>query len=251
MTLHYEIDGPDGAPVLLMGGSLGTDLTMWDAQLPLADAFRLVRFDHRGHGGSPVPAGPYEIADLARDVLELMDEQELERGAYCGLSIGGMVGMWLGAHAPERIERLILICTSAYMPPASKWRERAEAVRAAGSTAPIVDAVTAGWLTPDFVPVHPQSRERLRAMLLAAPVEGYAECCGAIERMDLRAELPRISIPTLVVSARDDPATPPPNQVEIAEAIPGARLETVAPAAHISVVEQPAAINRLIREHLR
>jgi 3-oxoadipate enol-lactonase len=119
MTLHHELSGPEDAPVVLMGSSLGTSLQMWDGQLPLADRLRLVRFDHRGHGASPSPPGPYEIADLAGDVLALMDELGIERAHYCGLSLGGMIGMWLAANAPERIERLVLICTSAHMPPAS------------------------------------------------------------------------------------------------------------------------------------
>ena len=132
MRLHHELSGPEGAPVVLMGSSLGTSLQMWDGQLPLAERLRLVRFDHRGHGASPSPPGPYEIADLAGDVVALMDELGIERARYCGLSIGGMIGMWLAANAPERIERLVLICTSAHMPPASRWQERAAAVLAAG-----------------------------------------------------------------------------------------------------------------------
>lgn len=249
-ALHHEVSGPVEAPALLMGGSLGTSLRMWDSQLSLADDLRLVRFDHRGHGGSAVPAPPYEIADLGRDVLELMDRLELERAFYCGLSIGGMVGMWLGANAPERFERLVLLCTSAHMPPAAAWQERAEAVLRAGSVEPIADAVVERWLTAEFAQRHTEVRARLRAMLVATPAEGYAGCCGAIERMDLRGELSRISAATLVISGADDPATPPEQQRLIAEAIPGARHETVGPAAHLAAVEQPEAVNQLIREHL-
>jgi len=119
MTLHHTLSGPDDAPVLLLGASLGTNVRMWEAQLSLAQSFRLLRFDHRGHGQSPAPPGPYELADLAGDVLELMDSLGIARASLCGLSLGGMVGMWLGAHAPERIERLVLLCTAAHMPPAS------------------------------------------------------------------------------------------------------------------------------------
>jgi len=248
--LHHEITGPPDAPVLLMGGSLGTTLGMWDGQLPLAERLRLVRFDHRGHGGSPVPPGPYEIEDLGRDVLELMDRLGVERAHYCGLSIGGMVGMWLGAGAPERIDRLILICTAAHMPPASTWRERIETVLAAGSVEPLADATLGRWLTPEFAAAHPELRDRIRAMLVATSPEGYAACCGAIERMDLRAALPAIRSPTLVISGDRDPSTPVANQVEIARAIPGARHEIVGPAAHLAAVERPEEVNRLIMEHL-
>ncbi|HET9718899.1 MAG TPA: 3-oxoadipate enol-lactonase [Solirubrobacteraceae bacterium] len=250
MTLHHKSSGPAKAPVLLMAGSLGTNLRMWDSQLPLSERLRIVRLDHRGHGESPTPPGPYEIADLGRDVLGLMDILEVERASICGLSLGGMVGMWLAAHAPERLERLILICTAAHMPPASAWQERAAAVLAAGSTEPIADAVVDRWLTPEFAAAHAELRADLRAMLVATRPEGYAWCCGAIERMDLRGDLPGVRAPTLVISGTDDLATPPERQREISEAIPGARHEVVGPAAHVAAVEAPAAINRLIAEHL-
>ena len=250
LTLHHEIDGPDDAPVLLLGGSLGATTEMWERQLPLADTYRLVRFDHRGHGRSPAPPGPYEIADLAADVLGLMDAVGVERASFAGLSLGGMVGMWLGRHAPERIQRLVLICTAAHMPPASAWRERADAVRAAGSTEPVADAIVERWLTPGYGAAHPEVRAWLRTMLVASPPEGYIECCGAIERMDLRPLLPDLAVPTLVISGAEDPSTPPDRQREIAAAIPGARHEIVGPAAHFAAIEQADAVNRLIRRHL-
>ncbi len=249
-ALGHEIRGPLGVPVLLLGGSLGTTLQMWDAQLPLADHLRLVRFDHRGHGGSPVPPGPYEIEDLGRDVLELMDSLGLERAHYCGLSIGGMVGMWLGANAPERIDRLVLLCTAPYMPPASMWQERARTVLEAGSAEPIADAVLERWLTSEFAADHRDVRATLREMLVGTSAEGYAACCGAIERMDLRRELPAIGAPTLVISGDRDPSTPVEQQELIAGAIPGARHEIVGPAAHLAAIEQADAVNRLILEHL-
>jgi 3-oxoadipate enol-lactonase len=250
-ALHYEVSGPDDAPVVLMGGSLGTPLAMWDRQLPLAERLRLVRFDHRGHGRSPVPPGAWEIADLGRDVLELMDSLKLERAHYCGLSLGGMVGMWLGANAPERIERLVLLCTSAHMPPPSLWQERIDAVLAADSVEPLADGTIARWLTQEFAAAHPDVREWVREMLIGTPAAGYAACCGAIQRMDLRPSLPSIRAPTLVVSGAGDPSTPPDHQALIAAAIPDARHEVIEPAAHLAAVEQHEEINRLILEHLR
>jgi len=241
---HHEVTG-DG-PTVLMGSSLGTSLQMWDGQLPLAQRFRLVRYDHRGHGESPSPPGPYEIADLASDVLEL----GLGRTHYVGLSIGAMIGMWLAANAPERIDRLILICTSAQLGPPSMWQERAAKVVEAGSTEPVADPVVDRWLTPAFAAEHPDARAKLRAMLTSADPAGYAACCGAIERMDLRADLGRITAPTLVISGADDLATPVEHQRLIAEAIPGARHEILSPAAHVAAVEQADAVNRLIEEHL-
>jgi len=241
---HHEVTG-DG-PTVLMGSSLGTSLQMWDGQLPLAEGFRLVRYDHRGHGESPAPPGPYEIADLASDVLEL----GLGRTHYVGLSIGAMIGMWLAANAPERIDRLILICTSAQLGPPSMWQERAAKVLEAGSTEPVADPVVDRWLTPAFAAEHPDARAKLRAMLTSADPAGYAACCGAIERMDLRADLGRITAPALVISGADDLATPVEHQRLIAEAIPGARHEILSPAAHVAAVEQADAVNRLIEEHL-
>ena len=250
MLLFSETTGPEAAPVLLMGSSLGTSMDMWDSQLALAERLRIVRFDHRGHGRSPVPRGPYEIADLGRDVIELMDALEIERASYCGLSIGGMVGIWLGANAPERIERLVLVCTSAHLPPAEGWAERAAKVRAAGTVGVVADAVVARWLTPAYAEEHPELVAELRAMLVATDPEGYASACGAIERMDLRDQLGRIAAPTLVISGSGDEATPPEHQELIAASIPGGRLETVDPAAHLAAVERPARVNELIANHL-
>jgi 3-oxoadipate enol-lactonase len=251
VALHHEIAGPQDAPVLLLAGALGTSLDVWDALVePLAERLRVVRVDHRGHGRSPVPPGPYEIADLAGDVLALLDDLGVQRAHLAGVSIGAMVAMWLGAHAPERVDRLVLICTSAHMAPASRWAERAAAVLNAGSVEAVADTVVERWLTPPFAAEHPQVRAWLRAMLAAQPADGYAACCGAIERMDLRGDLPRITAPTLVVSGADDDATGPEHQELIAAAIPGARLVSLAGAAHQAAVEQPAATTRLILEHL-
>lgn len=206
MMLHHEISGDEGAPVLLLGGSLGTTLEMWDGQMPLDERLRLVRFDHRGHGGSPAPPAPYEIANLGRDVLALMDSLGLERAA---------------------------------------------AVLEAGSCEAVADGVVERWLTPDYAADNAEGRAELRAMLVATDAAGYAACCGAIERMDLRDQLPGIDVPTLVISGSDDPATPIEHQRLIAEAIPGARHEIVGPAAHLAAIQQSEAVNRLILEHLR
>ncbi len=249
--LHHDLTGPEDGPPLVLAGSLGTSLEMWEFQWPLSVRHRLVALDVRGHGRSPVPPGPYTIAELGGDVLETMDSLGLARASFCGVSIGGMIGMWLGAHAPERIERLVLVCTSARLGPPEAWRERIDTVRGAGSVDPLADAVVARWLTPPFAAAHPELRDRLRAMLAGCDPEGYAGCCAAIETMDLRDELPAISAPTLVISGSEDQATPPEHQELIAARVPGARHEVVSPAAHIAVVERPEHVNRLIEEHLR
>lgn len=250
-ALRYRTDGPLDAPVLLLGPALGTALELWDPCLDaLTERWRVVRHDHRGQGGSPVPPGPYTVDDLGRDVLALMDTLGLEHAAYAGISIGGMVGLWLAAHAPERITRLVACCTSAHPSECADWAERAATVRSAGGTAPIADGVVARWLTPAFASAHPEVADGLRAMLLASPADGYAACCDALERLDLRADLPRIMAPTLVIGADGDEAIPAEQGRPIAAAVPGARFELLAGAAHIPIAERPAELTALILDHL-
>lgn len=249
VALHDSQAGE--GPPLLLGGSLGTTLAMWEPVLAeLTGACRVIRFDTRGHGGSPVPTGPYGIDDLGGDVLALMDRLGLERASYCGLSIGGMVGQWLGIHAPERIDRLVLLCTSAHLPPAEGWHDRAATVRAAGSPAAIAGAVVERWFTPGFAAANPELIEGYEAMVGSVPAEGYAGCCEAIGGMDLRPELERVAAPTLVVAGAQDPATPPAHGRAIAEAVRDGRLEVLDPGAHLIAVERPGEIAELILQHV-
>lgn len=250
-ALNVEVSGPERAPVLVLGGSLGTTLAMWEPQLPaLERSVRVVRIDHRGHGGSPVPAAPYTLADLGADVLAVLDRLGLERVSYAGVSLGGMIGLWLAVHAPERIDRLVAICSSAHVEP-GPFHERARAVRAAGSTRAIADAVVERWLTPAYAAAHPERREWLRAMVIGTDPEGYAGCCEAIAGLDLRSELGSVRAPALVVGGAQDASLPATEHAErVAAAIPGARYELLDPAAHIPTVERADAVNRLILGHL-
>jgi 3-oxoadipate enol-lactonase len=249
MTPHHVLSGPPDAPVLVLGHSLGTDLSMWDGvAAALGGRLRLLRFDHRGHGSSPVTPGPYTIEDLGRDLLALLDNLGLDRVDYCGLSLGGMVGMWLAAHAPERVDRLALCCTSAWLPPADGWLDRAARVRAGGMKA-VADLALGRWFSPDWVASHPAEVERARQMLLRVPAEGYAGCCEAIASMDLRAELPSIAADTHVVAGGDDMATPPSHGEAIAAAIPRARLVVLPGRAHLAAVEDPDAVAGLLLRH--
>jgi 3-oxoadipate enol-lactonase len=251
VALHHRVDGSDQDSVLLMGGSLGTTLAMWEPQLPaLSDVIRVVRFDHRGHGGSPAPDGPYSVDELGGDVLALLDRLELERVSYCGLSIGGMVGQWLAINAPERIEKLVLICTSSYLPPADAWRARAATVREAGTPEPVADTVLARWFTGAYAELHPDVVARHRRMLVETAAEAYASCCEAIAGLDLRAGLGAIAAPTLVIAGRQDPASPPEHGAAIADAVPGARLEVLDRAAHLASVERATEVTGLIAGHL-
>jgi 3-oxoadipate enol-lactonase len=244
--LGHTVDGPDDAPVLVLGPSLGTTRDMWLPQLPeLSARFRVVRYDHLGHGDSDVPTGPYTVQRLARAVLSLTGELGVDRCHYAGVSLGGMVGMWLAAHAPERVDRLALLCTSAHLPPAQGWRDRAEQVLAHG-TGSISQTVAGRWFTPAFPDVAPYA-----AMVAATPAAGYAACCLAIAEMDQRPVLDRITADTLVISGHDDPATPPEHGRTIAAGIgAGARFIELADAAHLANVERPAEVTRLLLDHL-
>lgn len=250
MIPYSIVDGPAGAPVLVLANSLGATVEMWEPQLPaLAERFRVVRFDTRGHGRSAVPDGPYTIEDLGGDVLALLDELGVPRAHFCGLSLGGMVGMWLAAHAPQRIDRLVLCCTSARPGSPESWAHRAATVRAEG-TAAIADLVVSRWLTPECARRRPDLAARLRAMLAATPAEGYASCCGVIETLDLTRVLPRITAPTLVLHGADDPAFPPSHGADIAAAVPGARFALVRGAAHLANVERAEVVTALVVDHL-
>jgi len=248
--LNYLLEGPEDAPALVLSNSLGTSLEMWDDQVSvLGGRFRLLRYDTRGHGGSPAPPGPYAIEDLGGDVVRLLDRLGLERASFCGLSVGGMTGMWLAAEAPERVERLVLLCTSALLGPKGVWDERIATATERGMAA-LVDGVIERWFTRAFRSENPGVVEKMAATLRETDPEGYAGCCVAIRDMDLRDQLPSIEAPTLVVSGAEDPATPPKHGRLIRDAIPDARFEVVPDAAHIANVERPEEITSLILNHL-
>jgi 3-oxoadipate enol-lactonase len=252
VVLNHEISGAEGAPALLLGGSLGTSLAMWRAQVEaLSKRHRVIAFDQRGHGHSFAPPGPYSIEELGADVVALIDHLGLERVSYCGLSIGGMIGIWLAAEAPERLNRVVLMCTSAHAPPASRWLERAALVREAGTPGVVADTVVERWFTPAWAQSNAAIVAAYRAMIATTDAEGYASCCEAIAAMDLRDKLPRISAPTLVISAAEDLALPSEHQRLIAENVPGARFATIEDAAHIPTAQHPDTVNRLIQEHLQ
>ncbi len=235
VRLHYRLDGPEDAPVLMLSNSLGTTLDMWAPQLPvLAQRFRVLRYDSRGHGGSQLTPGPYTINQLAGDAVGLLDALGIGRTHFCGLSLGGMVGQWLGVHAPERIDRLILCNTAARIGPPELWNTRIEAVRQGGMDA-ITEAVLGRWFTAGFL--DNPAVAPLRTMLLAASAEGYMACCAAVRDMDQRDSIARISRPTLVIAGSHDLATPPADGRFLVERIAGAEYLQL-DAGHLSNVEQ-------------
>jgi 3-oxoadipate enol-lactonase len=249
IEVPYRVDGAEDAPPLVLSNSLGSTSEMWDPQVPaLSERFRLIRYEHCGHGDAPVPPEPYDLDDLGGDVVALLDRLGIERSDFCGLSLGGMIGMWLGINAPERIRRLVLLCTSPMLSREHDWALRGRTVREQGTGA-VAEAVVERWFTPRYAEEHPDTVARMRAMVTETPATGYAGCCGAIERMDLVPELGSIRAPTLVVAGTEDPATPPPHAEVIAEHIPDCRMELV-PAAHLASWERPDEVTRLILSHL-
>lgn len=250
---NYRIDGPahlsTEAPVVVLSNSLGTNLAMWEPQISaLAQRFRVLRYDSRGHGATTATPGPYTITQLGRDVIVLLDALAIPRAHFCGLSLGGMVGMWLGVNAPERIDRLVLCNTSPRVGSPETYNARIGKVRAEG-LAGLADAILERWFTPAFRQRAPDALTRMRAMLIATPSEGYAGACAAIRDMDQWDALPQIRRPTLVIAGAHDMATPAADGRRIAQSIAGAKYVEL-DAAHISNIEADAAFTAAISDFL-
>ncbi|WP_392672381.1 3-oxoadipate enol-lactonase [Streptomyces sp. LN785] len=247
--LHHRVDGRDSAPPLILGPSLGTSLAVWDPQTPsLARTHRVVRWDLPGHGRSPaglLPEGG-TVADLGQLVLGLADALGIEEFAYAGISLGGAVGTWLAVHHPGRVSSLAVLCSSARFGEPQGWHDRAALVRAEG-TGPVAGTAAARWFTPSFAN-SPAARATVDDISAADP-GAYAALCDALARFDLRAELSRITAPTLVVAGREDPATPVAHARELADGIPGAALTEVAHAAHLAGVERPVPVLAALLGH--
>jgi 3-oxoadipate enol-lactonase len=243
--IAYRFDGPADAPVLLLSNSLGTTMEMWEPQkAAFAEHFRVLRYDMRGHGGSDAPAGAYSLDRLGRDAIELLDALGIGQVDFCGLSLGGMVGQWLAIRAPERLRRIVLANSSAFMGPPSAWDARVRLVREQGIAA-VAAASVERWFTPGFVADAGAAVDQISEMLLANRVDGYAGCCAAIRDMDLRRLGSLITVPTLVIGGDADPATPAAHSEALAAPIAGAELMFLS-AAHLSNVEQPEAFTRAV-----
>lgn len=247
---NVKIDGPAQAPVLLLSNSLSSDLSMWNPQIEAwAQDFRVVRYDSRGHGKSPAPGRPYSIAELGRDALALMDRLKIDKAHWCGLSKGGMVGMWLATHHPERLGRVVLANTAARMGPPDLWNARIQTVGRRGMEA-IADATVARWFTAGFIAADKTTIGKVRKMIVATPAQGYAGCCAAIRDMDQRAAISSIDLPVLVIVGAHDPATPPAAGQFIHSQIKGSKLVTL-DAAHVSNLEKPAQFSAAVLDFLK
>jgi 3-oxoadipate enol-lactonase len=250
VAVDAVVTGPADAPVVVLSNSLGATYQMWNPQVAaLEERFRVVRYNTRGHGGSPVPDGPYSIDDLADDLVALLDRLGVGRAHLVGLSLGGMTALRVAARDSERVDRLAVLCTGAQLPPASGWTDRATTVRSGGSGA-VATAVVERWFTAKYLSAHPEVRQAAEAMVTATPAQGYAACCEAIAALDLRDELASITAPTLAIAGADDPATPPPKLEEIATGVKNGKLLVVARAAHLANAEQPGIITPALIEHL-
>jgi len=249
INLHYRSDGDPALPCLILSNSLGTALSMWDAQADaLSDRFHVLRYDTRGHGLSETGPGPGDIARLGRDVLALLDHLGIARAAFCGISMGGLVGQWLAVHAPQRIERLVLANTAASIGSPAAWQARAALVRADGMDA-VADGAAARWFTPEFAARETGVVARLVHGLRDQSPEGYAACCDALAGADLRGDVASITAPTLVIAGEFDPVTTVADAAWLAGRIGGASTVTLA-ASHISNIEAGDRFTDTVRRFL-
>jgi 3-oxoadipate enol-lactonase len=236
LRMYYELDGPADAPTLVLSNSLGTNLSLWDPQLPVfTQRFRVLRYDSRGHGQTSATQGEYLVELLGRDVLQLLDSLNLQRVNFCGLSVGGMTGMWLGVNAPQRLERLALSNTAPKIGKPDTWNERIRAVREGGTQA-VAQQVIERWFTPEFRRNHPEEVAKTRRMIESTSTNGYVGSCAAVRDFDFWEKVSAIRAQTLVLTGTHDSAAPPSDAQKLAKQIPGARY-TELPAAHISNVE--------------
>ncbi len=245
LRVHYRLDGAAHGAVLVLAHSLGMDLSMWDAQASAwSERFRVLRYDSRGHGRTAVTPPPYAVPALAQDVLGLLDALHLERVHFCGLSMGGLVGMWLAAHVPQRIDRLILCSTAARIGTVERWNERMEAVRR-GGLASVSSGAVERWFSASFRERWPDVVTQTRARFERTHADGYLGWCAAIRDADLGPDLPAIKAPTLVLTGSTDPATTPAEGRQLAGAIADARYVEL-PAAHLSNLEAGEALTAAV-----
>ncbi len=247
--INVEVEGPADAPTLMLSNSLGTNLHMWDPQAPeFAKHYRVIRYDRRGHGQSDVPEGPYSMERLGRDAIAVLDALGIEKTNWCGLSMGGMVGQWLGANAPDRMEKLVLSNTNFHYADKAPWHDRIKLIEEKG-LGQLVDGNMQRWFTEGFRNRAPDIIATMKEMFVATDVKGYVGCCQAIMAMDFRESNAGVTTPTLVIVGAQDVATPPAAGEAIQQQIKGAKLASI-DAAHISNMEQPAAYTKTVLDFL-
>ena len=248
--LAYRFDGPADAPVVLLSNSLMSSMAMWQPQMDALAGFRVLRMDTRGHGQSQATPGPYSIAMLAADVVGLLDARGLQRVHFVGLSMGGMIGQYLGAHHGERLLSLALCDTASEMPTIAMWNQRIESARRDG-TAALAEATLQRWFTAPFIARAPAAIAAVRAMIAATPTEGYVGCASAVRDMSQTALLADIRVPTTVIVGEHDPACTVEQSRLLHERIAGSSLHVLADCAHLANIEQPEAFNRALLGFIR
>lgn len=249
---RVTVDGDEAAPALILSNSLGTTLEMWEPQVAAFSAgYRLIRYDTRGHGGSPVTAGPYRFEDLGQDVLAVLDALRIDRAAFCGISMGGHTGLWLGIHAGTRLSAIAVCNSAAKIGAESAWRERAAMVRSGGSAGmrTLAGSAPKRWFTDGFIQVQPDTVQRAQEGIAGIDPEGYAACCEALATSDLRADIGRIIVPTLLLAGVSDPVTTVTDAQAMQASIPGARV-VVVQASHLSNLEAPQAFNQAVLDFI-
>lgn len=250
---RIDLQGPEGAPVLVFSNSLGTTLEMWDAQAKtFSSQYRVLRYDTRGHGASIANAGPYQFSQLGGDVLSILDSLGIEQAHFCGISMGGLTGLWLGVHAGQRLRSITVANSAAKIGAEAAWRERAAMVRANGSAAmqTLAESSPSRWFTESFIASQPQVVQTAQAWIASIPPEGYASCCEALATEDLRAAISSIQTPTLLIGGSADPVTTVADAQAMQAAIAGAELATV-PASHLSNLEAPQAFDLALGSFLQ
>ncbi len=251
ISINYKIEG--SGPWVTLSHSLSCDLTMWDAlAASLAPTFTVLRYDTRGHGGTSAPEGDYSFDQLTADVIGLLDALKVQRSHFVGLSMGGMIGQHFALAAPQRLERLVIANSTSRIPPEAGplWDERIAIARTQGC-AGVVEGTLGRWFTPGFRSAQPIEMARIAGLIAATPAAAYIGCAGAIRALDITARIGAIRAPTLVIAGADDPGTPPAMSEVIASTIPGARLEIIPSASHLSCIEQPETFNRLVAAFLK
>jgi 3-oxoadipate enol-lactonase len=249
----YRMDGPAGAPVVMLSHSLATTMEMWKPQLPaLTKDYLVLSYDMRGHGRTSAPGGAYSFPMLAHDVVGLLDHLRIERVGFVGLSIGGMIGQYLAIHHADRLRCVVLCSTTSAIPEAGRpmWDERIAAVES-GGMAIQVEATLERWFTPPYRSAHPDVMDWIGGMIRETPVAGFIGCGRAIQGLNLTAELPKIRVPTIVLPGEKDPGTPPALSEIIHNAIPGSEYAVLPDAAHLANIEQAAAFNDMVAQFLK
>jgi len=250
MTLHHELTGPANAPCIVLSTSLGARMQMWQPQMQaLTQHFRVLRYDMRGHGDSPSLEGPYAIAGLGHDVLRLLDQHNIQRAHFCGISLGGVIGQWLGIHTPDRIGHLILCNTAAKVGTDEGWQKRIADVRTSGM-ASIADTLISRWFTAPFVAANPDIIASIREGMLTCNPEGYVACCRALQHNDLSSNIAAIAAPTLIVAGEHDVVCTPADSAYLQAHIPNSQMHTLS-AAHLSTIEAAEQFNQTLLRFLQ